>query len=319
MRRLWGCFAQWGTKMTRLPTSIPAFAGLCNFALALIFAAMLAIGPVPAAAENIDDYHGAYAGKNWGLRLVDLESRGGDCTAIINHGALGLDAAGKKFVKESADLGDLKTMAWIGNCDANGLISGPGMLIFDVLTSDGYVMKGFEGTADRGALNGNIIYYPSEDDADWGLGLDVRFVSGCNNWNGNRSDSCDIGHAAGLRDNHLAARRAAVTKPIAATPPRSPTPAPASPPSEAAALNAQQNAAAAAWLKADTEAKRVQAQKVAEFERKQADFNRQQAEYARQQEEYKAALAAQQAEVARINKANADAQACFKGDKARCK
>lgn len=304
--------------MTRLPTSIPAFSGLCNFALALICAAMLAIAPTPAAAGNIDDYHGAYAGKNWGLRVVDLESGGGDCTAIINHGALGLDAAGKKFVKENADLGDLKVMGWSGQCDANGLISGPGMLIFDVLTSHGYVMKGFEGTADRGALNGDIIYYPSEDDAEWDMGLDVRFVSGCNNWNGNRPNSCDTSSAAGLRQDHIASRLPATAKPIAATPPRTPTPAPASPPSEAAALNAQQNAAAAAWLKADTEAKRVQAEKVAEFERKQAEFNRQQAEYARQQAEYKAALAAQQAEVARINKANADAQACYKGDKSRC-
>ena len=279
---------------------------------------MLAIAPTFAAAQNIDDHHGAYAGKNWGLRVVDMESGGGDCTAIINYGAFGLDAAGKQFVKENGDLGAVKVMGWTGQCDANGLISGQGMLIFDILTSDGYVMKGFEGTADRGVLNGDIIYYPSEDDAEWGTGLDVRFVAGCNNWNGNRPNSCDATYAIGLRQDHLAARRPAAAKPIAATPPRSSTPTPASPPSEAAALNSQQNEAAAAWLKADTEAKRIQAQKVAEFERKQAEFNRQQAEYARQQEEYKAALAAQQAEVARINKANADAQACFKGDKSRC-
>lgn len=280
--------------MTRLPISIPASSGLCAFALALIFAAMLAIAPAPAAAQTAEqnDYYGPYAGASWSKRKLLLES-GGECTAIINHGALGLDAAGTNFVKERNEGGSLRDMMWSGTCDANKLISGSGILVFDIVGTADILLKGFEGTADRGILDGYAIYYPSDYEEE--PGIDVRFVAGCNNWNGKRPNSCDAARGVTLRDQYLA-----------------------SPPSQAATLNAQQNAAAAAWLKADTEAKRVQAQKVADFERKQAEFNRQQAEYLQQQEDYKAALAAQQAEVARITKANADAQACYKGDKSRC-
>ncbi|MDO9363828.1 MAG: hypothetical protein Q7T60_12930 [Sphingopyxis sp.] len=289
--------------MTRLPISIPAFAGLRALAVAPICATLLAIAPTSASAQSDSQnaYSGPYAGANWSTRTVLLES-GGECTAIINHGALGLDAAGTNFSQERYGSGSVEDIAWSGSCDANGLITGSGLLVLAIDSADEFLLKGFEAAADRGVLNGNGTYYP--DDDEYEPGIDIRFVSGCNNWNGKRPNSCDTSRAAQLRDQYLASRRPATKT--------------ASPPSDAAALNAQQNAAAAAWLKADTEAKRVQAQKVADFERKQAEFNRQQAEYLQQQEDYKAALAAQQAEVARITKANADAQACYKGDKSRC-
>ena len=164
--------------MTRLPISIPASSGLCAFALALIFAAMLAIAPAPAAAQTAEqnDYYGPYAGASWSKRKLLLES-GGECTAIINHGALGLDAAGTNFVKERNEGGSLRDMMWSGTCDANKLISGSGILVFDIIGTPDILLKGFEGTADRGILDGYAIYYPNDDEEE--PGIDVRFVAGC--------------------------------------------------------------------------------------------------------------------------------------------
>lgn len=125
------------------------------------------------------------------------------------------------------------------------------------------------------------------------------------------------GGNSGYRCRPNAAQRAAA---IAAPRPVPATPAPVAgePGDDAAALNAQQAAAAAAWLAADTEARRIQAEKLADFERRQAEFNRQQADYAQAQAEYRAALAAQQAEVERIRRLNADIDACNRGDRSRC-
>lgn len=273
-----------------------------------------------AAAQTAKNRHyGAYAGTTWTTRKVQLSHpRTGECTAILNHGALGLDPTGRQFTKERYGSGDLSAIVWSGACDANGLITGSGFLSLYVIGTVDNLLKEYEASADRGILTGNARYFESEDEDDPGEG--VRFVAGCNDWNGARDGSCDGARGNTLRQQYLAARggaspRPAAPKPIVANPA---TPV-AEAPSESAALNAQQNAAAAAWLKADTEARRIQAEKVAEFERKQADFKRQQEDYARQQAEYEAALAAQQAEVARVQKANADAQACYQGDKTRCR
>lgn len=290
---------------------------------------LLGFAAPPAAAQSDDAYYGPYAGTSWSLRKVTAKSAsGGECTLVMNHGAFGLDAAGTRFVKERDSQGGVVTLEWTGACDANGLISGRGTLYFDLDESADFISKRFIGTADRGMLNGLVGYNPYyEIEAEEYDALDpdqpVRFINGCNSWNGARPDSCDASRGDRLRGQYLAAHGAAPSKQVAAKPAAiTPVPIPPSEPersAETTALNAQQNAAAAAWLESDTEAKRIQAEKVADFERKQAEFDRQQAEYARQQADYKAALAAQQAEVARINQANADAQACYKGDKSRCK
>ncbi|MDO9369609.1 MAG: cell envelope integrity protein TolA [Sphingopyxis sp.] len=306
--------------MTGLPKRIPAFAP----PLAILCAALLAM-PAATAAQGVTG--DAYAGASWSLKRV--LSANGTCTMIVNHGAMGLDAAGTHIVKESDGSGGVTSIEWSGNCNADGLINGRGTLFIDLDETGDYLSKRFIGTADRGVLTGAVGYHPYYDieaDEYGALGPDqpVTFVNGCNNWNGKWTDGCDTRRADRLRRDYMASRSApaakpAAPKPVAATPTKPAGPvAVAIPPSETNTLNDQQNAAAAAWLKADTEAKRVQAQKVADFERKQAEFNRQQTEYARQQEEYRAALAAQQAEVARIAKANADAQACYAGDKSRC-
>ena len=312
--------------MTGLPKRIPAFAPR----LAMLCAALLAM-PAATAAQSVTDdaYSGPYAGASWSLKKVS--NGAGTCMMIVNHGAMGLDAAGTNIVMERDGSGGVTMIDWAGGCDPDGLISGRGTLFIDLDETGSYLSKRFIGTADRGVLNGPVDYNPYYDIEldDYGeLDPDqpVTFVNGCNNWNGKRPNGCDARRADRLRSDYMASRGAPATKPVAAKPaapkpvaakPAGPV-AVAIPPSETNTLNDQQNAAAAAWLKADTEAKRVQAQKVADFERKQAEFNRQQTEYARQQEEYKAALAAQQAEVARIAKANADAQACYAGDKSRC-
>ncbi|MGH6649777.1 MAG: hypothetical protein ACREB7_01465 [Sphingopyxis sp.] len=289
-----------------------------------------------AKQQAADEFHGSYAGTHWSVQKLALGGSGNrDCTAILNHGALGLDAAGTQFTKERYGSGGVSSISWSGACDSDGLISGSGSLIlyvFGTMTSE---VKEFEAVADRGVLIGNARYYPSDYEEEPGDG--VRFDQGCNNWNGVRPNSCDPARGVLLRQQYLAARgpapksapqsapRPAATtsarpsKPVAAVPAKPAGPVAIDiPPSETGTLNGQQNAAAADWLKKDNEAKRIQAEKVADFERKQAEFNRQQAEYQRQQDAYRAATAAHQAEVARIARANADIDACNKGDRSRC-
>lgn len=277
----------------------------------------------PAAAQDDDAYYGPYAGTSWSLKTV--KNGTGECMMIVNHGAMGLDAAGTNVVKERYGSGGVVLIEWIGSCDANRLISGDGTLYIDL----DFTSKRFVGTADRGVLNGAVAYNADYDiDADEYGELDpdqpVSFTNGCNNWGGARPNSCDPAQADRLRNQYLASR----SVPVASKPaPKPVTGAPAKPagpvaidipPSETGTLNGQQNAAAADWLKKDSEAKRIQAEKVADFERKQAEFNRQQADYQRQQADYHAALAAHQAEVDRIARANADIDACNKGDRSRC-
>lgn len=288
-------------------------------------AAAAALLPIPAAAaqgSTDDAYFGPYAGTSWSLKKVKV--RTGECTMIVNHGAMGLDAAGTNIVKERYGSGGVQLFEWTGACDANGLIGGSGTLYIDLDATGDYYTKRFIGTADRGVLNGPVSYNPYYDiEAAEYDELDpdqpVTFVNGCNNWNGKRPGGCDTRRADRLRGEYLGSVSAPAAKPATATPAKPAGPvAVAIPPSETGKLNEQQNAAAAAWLKADIEAKRIQAEKVADFERKQAEFNRQQAEYQRQQDAYRAATAAHQAEVARIARANADIDACNKGDRSRC-
>ena len=286
-------------------------------------ACALAMLALPASAQGDDANYGPYAGTSWSLKTV--KNGTGECMMIVNHGAMGLDAAGTSMVKERYGSGGVVLIEWTGNCDANRLISGDGTLYIDL----DFTSKRFVGTADRGVLNGAVAYNADYDiDADEYGELDpdqpVSFTNGCNNWGGARPNSCDPAQADRLRTQYLANRSVPVTpkpapKPVAAAPAKPAGPVAVDiPPSETGTLNGQQNAAAADWLKKDNEAKRIQAEKVADFERKQAEFNRQQADYQRQQADYHAALAAHQAEVDRIARANADIDACNKGDRSRC-
>jgi hypothetical protein len=296
-------------------------------------AAAMALAPAPAAAQADDANFGPYAGTSWSLQTV--KNGTGQCIMIANHGGMGLDRAGTKFVKERYGSGGVVLIEWSGACDANGLISGKGTLYIDLDATGDYYSKRFIGTADRGVFNGPVSYnaYYDVDMDEYGeLDPDqpVTFVNGCNNWAGARASNCDTKQADRLRSDYLAGRGTAAKpavpvapkpapKPVAATPAKPSGPVPVElPPSQTGALNEQQNAAAAAWLKADTEAKRIQAEKVADFERKKAEFDRKQAEYEQQQADYRAATAAYQAEVARVAKANADIEACNKGDRSRC-
>ncbi len=309
--------------MTRRKTSTSTIAGLCAAAAALVAA--------PAVAQTDDANYGPYAGTTWSLQTVKKGT--GQCTMIANHGGMGLDRAGTKFVKERYGSGGVVLLEWTGACDANGLISGKGTLYIDLDETGDYYSKRFVGTADRGVLNGPVSYNAYYDvDAEEYDELDpdqpVTFVNGCNNWAGKRANNCDTKQADRLRSDFLAGRGTATAakpaapvaaKPVAATPAKPSGPVPVElPPSQTGTLNEQQNAAAAAWLKADTEARRIQAEKVADFERKKAEFDRKQAEYEKQQADYRAATAAHQAEVARVAKANADIDACNKGDRSRC-
>ena len=294
-------------------------------------AAALLLTPVIAVAQSGTDdaFAGPYAGASWSLKKV--KNGTGQCMMIVNHGAMGLDAAGTKTVKERYGSGGVALIEWKGGCNADGLISGPGTLYIDLDETGDFFSKRFIGTADRGVLNGPVGYNAYYDvDADEYDELDpdqpVTFVNGCNSWNGKQPSSCDAGQSDRLRGQHMASRGGstarpapAATKPVAATPAKPAGPVAVDiPPSETGHLNEEQNAAAAAWLKADTEARRIQAEKVADFERKQADFNKKQADYEKQQADYRAAVAAHQAEVARVARANADIDACNKGDRSRC-
>lgn len=292
--------------------------------------AMVLLAP-SAAAQSGDGFNGVYAGQSWSLKKV--KNGAGQCTMIVNHGAMGLDAAGTTTVKEAYGTGRVVLIEWTGSCDADGLIDGRGTLYIDLDETGDYFSKRFVGSADRGVFTGPVgynAYYDVDADEYGELDADqpVTFVNGCNNWAGTQVTGCDTGQADQLRGQYLAGRASAAAarptppanpKPVAAVPAKPAGPVAIDiPPSETGTLNGQQNAAAADWLKKDSEAKRIQAEKVADFERKQAEFNRQQAEYQRQQDAYRAATAAHQAEVARIARANADIDACNKGDRSRC-
>ena len=305
-----------------------AFGAACGLTLALL--------APPTMAQSSDAHYGPYAAASWSAKKV--QNGTGECTIIVNHGAMGLDAAGTKIVKERYASGNVVLIEWRGSCNSEGLIHGRGTLYIDLDATGDYYSKRFIGTADRGVFNGPISYngfYDIELDEFDELEPDqsVIFVNGCNNWAGAQPNNCDTTQAAKIRGRHVArlGSSAAPTpapapKPVAASPAKPAGPVPvAVPPSQTGSLNSQQNAAAGAWLKSDDEAKRQHAGQVAEFERKKAEFDRQQAEYQRQQAEYvqqqadyKAALAAQQAEVARVEKHNADVRACNAGDRSRC-
>lgn len=288
-------------------------------------ACALAATLVAASAAAQGSSYGPYAGTSWSLKKVKAGT--GECTMIVNHGSMGLDRAGTSIAKESDASGGVTLIEWTGACDANGLISGRGTLYIDLDASGSYFSKRFIAAADRGAFNGAASYngfYDIEAAEYDELDPDqpVTFANGCNNWAGAAPSNCDTGQAARLRTQYLAAR-APTSKPA----PAAPKAAPAKPtgpvaveiaPSATRSLNQEQNSAAAAWLKSDTEAKRIQAEKVAEFERKKADFERQQSDYRRQQAEYQAALAAHKAETDRIAAHNANVEACNRGDKSRC-
>ena len=309
--------------MTRLMTGIAAFGAVCGLTIAFLVP--------PASAQSGS---APYASASWSTKKV--RNGTGECTMIVNHGAMGLDAAGTKTVRETYASGNVVLIEWRGSCNSEGLIHGRGTLYIDLDATGDYYSKRFIGTADRGVFNGPISYngyYDIELDEYDELDPDqpVTFINGCNNWAGTQPNSCDTTQAAKIRSRHVArlgspAAPTPAPKPVAAAPAKPTGPVPvAVPPSQTGDLNKQQNAAASAWLKSDDEAKRQHAEQVAEYERKQAEFNRQQAEYqrqqaehARQQADYKAAVAAQQAEAARVEKHNADVRACNAGDRSRC-
>jgi hypothetical protein len=301
--------------MTHGTARFSGFGGACALAAGLL--------AISAAAQGSS--YGPYAGTSWSLKKVKTGT--GECTMIVNHGSMGLDRAGTSIAKESDASGGVVLIEWTGTCDANGLIGGRGTLYIDLDAAGSYFSKRFVGTAVRGALDGAVSYNGYYDvDADEYGELDpdqaVTFANGCNNWAGAAPGNCDTGQAARLRTQYLASRTPA-SKPAAAAPKAAPV-KPAGPvaidiaPSATRSLNQEQNSAAAAWLKSDAEAKRIQAEKVADFERKKADFDRAQGDYQRQQAEYQAALAAHKAETDRIAARNADIEACNRGDKARC-
>ena len=141
----------------------------------------------------------------WRARSVELSSpRTAKCTAVINHGAMGLDADGSRFIKELLG-GKVSRIQWSGACDADGLISGGGTLSFILFDSFETWVTEFIGTADRGLLVGAARYYPYGSDSE---PEPIFFDNGCNNWNGARANTCDP--AAGLveRQRYLAASAA---------------------------------------------------------------------------------------------------------------
>ncbi len=138
----------------------------------------------------------------WRARSVELSSpRTAKCTAVINHGAMGLDADGSRFIKELLG-GKVSRIQWSGACDADGLISGGGTLSFILFDSFETWVTEFIGTADRGLLVGAARYYAYGSDSE---PEPIFFDNGCNNWNGARANTCDP--AAGLveRQRYLAA------------------------------------------------------------------------------------------------------------------
>ena len=138
----------------------------------------------------------------WRARPVELSSpRTAKCTAVINHGAMGLDADGSRFIKELLR-GGVSRIQWSGACDVDGLISGGGTLSFILFDSFETWVSEFIGTADRGLLVGAARYYAYGSDSE---PEPIFFDNGCNNWNGARANTCDP--AAGLveRQRYLAA------------------------------------------------------------------------------------------------------------------
>jgi formylglycine-generating enzyme required for sulfatase activity len=138
----------------------------------------------------------------WRARPVELSSpRTSKCMAVINHGAMGLDADGSRFIQELVG-GSVSRIQWSGACDADGLISGGGTLSFILFDSFETWVTEFIGTADRGLLVGAARYYAYGSDSE---PEPIFFDNGCNNWNGARANTCDP--AAGLveRQRYLAA------------------------------------------------------------------------------------------------------------------
>jgi len=143
----------------------------------------------------------------WRARPVQLSSpRTANCTAVINHGALGLDADGSSFIQERLG-GRVSRIQWSGACDVDGLISGRGTLSITVFDSFETWVMVFIGTADRGLLVGDAGY-GRDNGQDEVQAKPIFFNSGCNNWNGARPNTCDP--AAGLveRQRYLAASAA---------------------------------------------------------------------------------------------------------------
>ena len=141
----------------------------------------------------------------WRARSVELSSpRTAKCAAVINHGAMGLDADGSRFIKELLG-GSVSRIQWSGACDVDDLISGGGTLSFILFDSFETWVTEFIGTADRGLLVGAARYYPYGSDSE---PEPIFFDNGCNNWNGARANTCDP--AAGLveRQRYLAASAA---------------------------------------------------------------------------------------------------------------
>ena len=143
----------------------------------------------------------------WRARPVQLSSpRTANCTAVINHGALGLDADGSSFIQERLG-GRVSRIQWSGACDVDGLISGRGTLSITVFDSFETWVMVFIGTADRGLLVGDAGY-GRDNGQDEVQAKPIYFNNGCNNWNGARANTCDP--AAGLveRQRYLAASAA---------------------------------------------------------------------------------------------------------------
>jgi formylglycine-generating enzyme required for sulfatase activity len=146
----------------------------------------------------------------WRARPVELSSpRTAKCTAVINHGALGLDADGSSFIQERLG-GRVSRIQWSGACDVDGLISGRGTLSITVFDSFETWVMVFIGTADRGLLVGDAGY-GRDNGEDEVQAKPIFFNSGCNNWNGARPNTCDP--AAGLveRQRYLAASAASAS------------------------------------------------------------------------------------------------------------
>jgi formylglycine-generating enzyme required for sulfatase activity len=143
----------------------------------------------------------------WRARSVELSSpRTAKCTAVINHGAMGLDADGSSFIQERLG-GRVSRIQWSGACDVDGLISGRGTLSITVFDSFETWVMALIGTADRGLLVGEAGY-GRDNGEDEVRAKSIFFNSGCNNWNGARPNTCDP--AAGLveRQRYLAASAA---------------------------------------------------------------------------------------------------------------
>jgi formylglycine-generating enzyme required for sulfatase activity len=166
--------------------------------------------PNAAATAEIrlaNENFGPYEAGIWRARPVQLSSpRTAECIAVINHGAMGLDADGSSFVKERYLDGIVLRIHWSGACDADGLISGSGTLSVIVIGAVDILERNFIGTADRGLLVGAAGY-----DRDSG-GDDppepIFFDNGCNNWNGARPNTCDPAAGLAARQRYLAASAA---------------------------------------------------------------------------------------------------------------